>query len=69
MVALIVIFVLLALIFYTCSEKAQEKGHDGLIGPLIIFVIIAMAVLSIKSCISNTDYSPRYDYYDDRTPR
>ena len=50
MVALIVLFVLLALIFYT-------------------FVIIAMAVLSIKSCISNTDYSPRYDYYDDRTPR
>ena len=69
MVALIIIFALLVLIFYIGSEKAQERGHDGLAGPLVIIFVIVMMVLNIKSCVSNTDFSPRYDYYDDRTPR
>lgn len=70
MVVLIILIVLLVLIFYVGSDKAREKGHDWLVVPIMLFCFLAMTVLGIRSCIKdNSNRSPRYDYYDDRTPR
>lgn len=70
MVVLIVLIVLLVLIFYVGSDKAQERGRDWLVVPIILFVFLATTIIGIRSCVKdNSNRSPRYDYYDDRTPR
>lgn len=69
MIALIALIVLIALIFYIGSDKAQERGHDWIAVPIILFFYLAISFFCIKSCVQDSDHSPRYDYYDDRTPR
>ena len=70
MIVLIVLIVLLILIFYVGSDKAREREHDILVVPIILFVYLAITILAIRSCVKdNSNRSPKYDYYDDRTPR
>jgi steroid 5-alpha reductase family enzyme len=70
MLVLIILIALLVLIFYVNSDKAREKGHDWLAIPIILFVFLTFTVLGIRSCVKkNANRSPRYDYYDNRTPR
>lgn len=70
MVVLIILIALIVLIFYVTSDKAKEKGHDWLVVPILLFCFLATTILGIRSCIKdNSNRSPRYDYYDDRTPR
>ncbi len=67
--ALIILIVLLVLIFYVGSDKAKEKGHDWLVVPILLFCFLAVLIFGVKSCVKNSNHPPRYDYYDDRTPR
>lgn len=69
MVVLIILIALLVLIFYVGSDKAREKGHDWLVVPILLLFFLGTMVLGIKSCAKNSNHAPRYDYYDDRTPR
>ena len=70
MVVLIILIALIVLIFYVTSDKAKEKGQDWLVVPILLFCFLATTILGIRSCIKdNSNRSPRYDYYDDRTPR
>lgn len=69
MLFLIILILFLVLCFYVGSDTAREKGHDWLVVPILLIFFFATTVLSIKSCIKDSDHAPRYDYYDDRTPR
>lgn len=69
MLFLIVLIVLFVLIFYVGSDKAREKGHDWLVVPILLFCFLATMVLGVKSCIKDSNHAPKYDYYNDRTPR
>ena len=52
------------------SGKATEKGHDWLVVPILVIGFIVFGIFSIKSCVHDAaNRTPRYDYYDDRTPR
>ena len=70
MIWIIVLVAILALIFYVGSDKAVEKGHDWLVVPILVIGFIVFSIFSIKSCVHDSaNKTPRYDYYDDRTPR
>ena len=68
MIALVIIIVLLILIFYIGSGKAEEKGHGWLAVPVVLIFFIICAIGSIKSCADSNPY-PRYDYYEHHVPR
>lgn len=68
MIVSIILIVLLVFIFYVGSDKAK-KGHDWLVVPILLFCFLAVKILGVKSCVKNSNHTPRYDYYDDRTPR
>ena len=51
MIALIILLGVLVFIFYICSEKAEEKGHDWLVSPALFIFFIFFIVAGIKSCI------------------
>ena len=70
MIWIIILIAIFALIGYVGSDKAEEKGHDWLVVPILVIGFIVFGIFSIKSCIHDgSNKSPRYDYYDDRTPR
>lgn len=70
MIWIIIFIAIFALIGYVGSDKAEEKGHDWLVVPILVVGFIVFGIFSIKSCIHDgSNKSPRYDYYDDRTPR
>lgn len=69
MIVSIILIVLLVFIFYVGSDKAKKKGHDWLVVPILLFCFLAVKILGVKSCVKNSNHTPRYDYYDDRTPR
>ena len=69
MAFLIILIVLIILMFYVGSDKAKEKGHDWLVVPILLFCFLAVMILSVKSCVNNSNRSPKYDYYDNRTSR
>lgn len=70
MVWIIILVAFLALVFYIGSDKAAERGHDWLVVPVLVISFIAIGIFSIKSCVHDAaNRTPRYDYYDDRTPR
>lgn len=66
MIALIIIIVVVALIFYAVSDRAEKNGHEWLV-PLIaiIFLVGTTALGLFDACKSCTNSSPQYDYYDD----
>lgn len=70
MIWIIILIAFLALCFYLGSNRAEEKGHDWLVVPVLLIGFIIIGIFSIKSCIHDgANKSSRYDYYDDRTPR
>jgi len=70
MIWIIILIAFLALIFYVGSDKAEKRGHDWLIVPVLVISFIFIGIMGIKSCVHDSaNKTPRYDYYDDRTPR
>lgn len=70
MIWIIILIAFLVLIFYVGSDNAEKRGHDWLVVPVLLIGFIIIGIFSIKSCIHDgANKSPRYDYYDDRTPR
>lgn len=66
-IAVFLLIMWLASKFHSWDEKKNDGfgcGMIAIVGTILMFLL--GVVSTCKSCISDSNHSPSYDYYDDR---